>query len=174
MKKVLCTVTLVCLLFMTGCGRNGMIANLTHQLQGNASDTAAFVSGMGCSDPSCTDTSHHHDCPSDCGDYEHHHNCGLDCAEVSHHHGDTVSKDSQSVDSTTDTNVSFVSGMGCSDPSCTDTSHHHDCPTDCGDYEHHHNCGLDCTEVSHHHIGTGGRNESGQHHSEPHHGGHHH
>ena len=47
--------------------------------------------------------------------------------------------------------VSFISGMDCNDPNCTDPSHHHDCPADCGDYDHHHNCGLDCTDASHHH-----------------------
>lgn len=68
----------------------------------------------------------------------------------------------------------FVSGMGCSDPNCTDASHYHDCPIDCGDYEHHHHCGLDCIEVSHHHRGMSGVYESGQHHVEEHHGGYHH
>ncbi len=65
----------------------------------------------------------------------------------------------------------FVVGMGCSDASCTDVSHHHDCPADCADYSHHHNCPLDCSDASHHH---GGQSGTGAHHSEPgHHGGHH-
>ena len=56
--------------------------------------------------------------------------------------------------------VSFVAGMGCTDPNCTDPGHHHDCPVDCADYEHHHNCALDCAEPSHNHK---------DHHEEPHH-----
>ncbi len=48
--------------------------------------------------------------------------------------------------------VSFVAGMGCTDPNCTDPGHHHDCPVDCADYEHHHNCTLDCAEPSHNHA----------------------
>lgn len=48
-------------------------------------------------------------------------------------------------------NASFVSGMGCDDPSCTDPSHYHDCPPDCAEYEHHHHCGLDCDDPSHDH-----------------------
>lgn len=78
------------------------------------------------------------------------------------------------VDSAEVTTVSFVSGMGCSDPDCTDASHHHDCPADCDDYEHHHNCDLDCTEESHHHSGTNSVNGTEQHHSEQRHGGSHH
>ena len=53
--------------------------------------TAAFVPGMGCSDPACTDASHHHDCPADCADYEHYHTCALDCTEASHHHSTAAS-----------------------------------------------------------------------------------
>ena len=164
MKNFLCIATVAYLIFLTGCSQSGMVMNLTSQLQDNLPDTAVFVSGMGCSDPDCTDASHHHDCPPDCGDYEHHHNCDLDCTEESHHHAD----------STIVATVSFVSGMGCSDPDCTDASHHHDCPADCGDYEHYHNCALDCTETSHHHSSASGVNESGQHHTEQHHGGNHH
>lgn len=94
--------------------------------------------------------------------------------------------------------VTFVPGMGCSDPTCTDASHHHDCPAGCADYEHHHTCALDCTEASHHHSGTasnnagnpgnsggldnsgsagnsGGSGNPGGHHNESgHHGGSHH
>lgn len=89
MKKLLCTATLVCLLFMTGCGKNEITADSNSLLQNNTSGTAVFVSGMGCSNPDCTDISHHHDCPSDCADYDHHHNCSLDCTEASHHHRGT-------------------------------------------------------------------------------------
>lgn len=54
------------------------------------------------------------------------------------------------------TTVSFISGMGCDDPTCTDPSHHHDCPSDCADYDHHHHCGLDCNDSTHHHHGGQG------------------
>ncbi|MDE6747869.1 MAG: M56 family metallopeptidase [Lachnospiraceae bacterium] len=134
----------------------------------------SFVSGMGCSDPNCTDATHHHDCPPDCGDYEHHHNCDLDCTIESHHHAYTEHEQEHHTDSATVTNVSFVSGMGCSDPDCTDATHHHDCPIDCGDYEHHHNCGLDCTIASHHHSGTSAVSGTTQHHPDQHHKDNHH
>ena len=173
MKKLFCTTAFVCVKFLAGCGQIGMSTNLTPQIQDDVSDIV-FISGMGCSDPTCTDTSHHHDCPPDCGDYEHHHNCDLDCTEVSHHHTHIDHKEDHHADSTAVTTVSFVSGMGCNDPTCTDTSHHHDCPPDCGDYEHYHNCGLDCTETSHHHSGTSTTNESEQHHTEQHHEDKHH
>ncbi len=196
MKKFLCATTFACLILMTGCGKNDMIEDISSDIQEDVSEqvqhhveieymgednvdsvkmtTVSFVNGMGCSDPDCTDASHHHDCPSDCDDYEHHHNCGLDCTEASHHHAYTEHEETHHDDSVTVTNVSFVNGMGCSDPDCTDASHHHDCPTDCGDYEHHHNCGLDCTEASHHHSGTSAVNGTEQHHSEQRHGGGHH
>ena len=76
--------------------------------------------------------------------------------------------------SVTVTNVSFVSGMGCSDPDCADVTHHHDCPLDCGDYEHHHNCALDCTIASHHHSGTSTVSGTTQHHTAQSHSGQHH
>lgn len=60
-------------------------------------------------------------------------------------------------------NVSFISGMGCDDPACTDPAHHHDCPEDCTDYDHYHHCGLDCDDPSHgHHDGE----HHGEHHDE--------
>ena len=58
--------------------------------------------------------------------------------------------------------VSFVAGMGCTDPTCTDPSHHHDCPADCADYEHHHHCPLDCTDASHNHAAHHEADGSGQ------------
>ncbi len=123
--------------------------------------TVTFLPGMGCSNPYCTDASHHHDCPADCTDYSHHHTCPLDCTDTSHHHAGVAA-------------ANFIAGMGCSDPYCTDASHHHDCPANCTDYSHHHTCPLNCTDASHHHgwtISTAG----GGHHSESgHHGrGHH-
>ncbi|MDE6433509.1 MAG: hypothetical protein K2L07_04700, partial [Lachnospiraceae bacterium] len=169
MKKIFCTAMFACLIFLAGCGQSGTVTDLSSKRQDNASGTTVFVSGMGCSDRDCTDTSHHHDCPPDCGDYEHYHNCDLDCTEASHHHANTGREEDYQADSTADvtssfisgmefslypfardqlyTDTSFVNGMGCSDPDCTDTSHHHDCPPDCGDYEHYHNCDLDCTEA---------------------------
>lgn len=97
-----------------------------------------------------------------------------DVSEPEQHHVDIEYIGEDNVDSVKVTTVSFVNGMGCSDPDCTDASHHHDCPSDCDDYEHHHNCDLDCTEESHHHSGTNSVNETEQHHSEQRHGGGHH
>ncbi len=67
------------------------------------------------------------------------------------------------------TNLSFISSMGCNDQSCTDVSHHHDCPADCTDYSHYHNCTLDCTEISHHHSGQAVSGDHGEHHDDRHH-----
>lgn len=160
MLKYLYMIVSAYLILLTGSGNDGMM--MEFHSQEDATAPTAFVSGMGCSDPYCTDISHHHDCPQDCEDYNHYHNCSLDCAETGHHHG-----------LMTDANGSFVCGMGCSDPYCTDITHHHDCPQDCGDYNHYHNCDLDCTEAEHCHRGTSGGNESGQHHGGQHHGNHH-
>ena len=96
MKKNFFVITLICLLFMTGCGRSDKMINPNSNLQNQNYHSATFVNGMGCSDPNCTDSSHHHDCPSDCQDYSHHHNCDLDCQEESHHHN-TTSKTSTSI-----------------------------------------------------------------------------
>lgn len=63
--------------------------------------------------------------------------------------------------------MSFISGMGCDDPNCTDPSHHHDCPADCDDYEHHHHCGLDCDDPAHNHN-CGDTHHGGEHHDEHH------
>ena len=151
-KRLLTLLALICALALAGCGNETPAEPAPADA---AASTVSFVSGMGCDDPNCTDPSHHHDCPADCGDYEHHHHCGLDCDDPAHnhncgeHHGAAAST------------VSFVSGMGCDDPNCTDSSHHHDCPADCGDYEHHHHCGLDCDDPAHNH-------NCGEHH-----GGHH-
>ena len=196
MKKFLCTAALACLICTAGCGQSqsNIITDLPSKIPEEVSDIAVFVSGMGCSDPNCTDASHHHDCLPDCGDYAHHHNCSLDCTDASHHH-DVIDHEEESHDDidheeeshdvidheeehhddpTSVTTVSFISGMGCSDPNCTDASHHHDCPSDCNDYEHHHNCPLDCTDENHHHNGTNNANGSGQHHTKQHHGNDHH
>ena len=196
MKKSFCIIASACLIFMTGCGQRDLIEDISSDIQEDVSEpeqhnvdieyvgednvdsvkvtTISFVNGMGCSDTNCTDASHHHDCPSDCGDYEHHHNCGLDCTEESHHHAYTEHEETHHAESVTVTNVSFVSGMGCSDPDCTDVTHHHDCPLDCGDYEHHHNCALDCTIASHHHSGTSTVSGTTQHHTAQSHSGQHH
>lgn len=74
-----------------------------------------------------------------------------------------------STDAASGAPLSFIPGMGCSDPTCTDASHHHDCPETCTDYSHYHHCPLNCTEASHCHGGAG--YAAGGHHSE---GGHHH
>ena len=169
MKKLICLAALAGAVLLAGCGRGAPVPPK------NAA-VPTFVVGMGCSDASCTDVSHHHDCPADCADYSHHHNCPLDCADASHHHADAhhdfaPQVASSAVSAPALAVPTFVAGMGCADASCTDVSHHHDCPADCADYSHHHNCPLDCSDASHHH---GGQSGTGAHHSEPgHHGGHH-
>lgn len=64
--------------------------------------------------------------------------------------------------------VTFMPGMGCNDPACTDPAHHHDCPAACTDYSHHHTCPLNCTDAAHHHGGfttaSGGGHHGGGHH----------
>ena len=67
------------------------------------------------------------------------------------------------------TNIAFLVGMGCNDQSCTDVSHHHDCPETCTDYDHYHSCVLDCTETSHHHSGQKVGGDNGKHHDGSHH-----
>lgn len=89
MKKNFLIVTIICLLFISGCSKNDSMVNTTTNLTKHNYHSATFISGMGCSDPNCTDSSHHHDCPSNCQDYSHHHNCDLDCQEESHHHSTT-------------------------------------------------------------------------------------
>ena len=131
--------------------------------------TVAFVSGMGCSDQTCTDVSHHHDCPADCADYDHYHSCALGCTEAQHHHSGTHHADSSHTSSPIVSTVAFVSGMGCSDQTCTDVSHHHDCPADCADYDHYHSCVLDCSEAQHHHSSKTVASGHGEHHEDKHH-----
>lgn len=80
------------------------------------------------------------------------------------HHQDDHQTDSSEVITT-----SFVSGMGCNDQSCTDVSHHHDCPPDCTDYDHYHSCDLDCTETNHHHSSQTVGGDHGEHHDDSHH-----
>ena len=151
-------ISLLALVFLlAGCG--GETAGGTPQNTAPEAGPVSFVAGMGCSDPTCTDPSHHHDCPVDCTDYEHHHNCTLDCADPSHHH-EEHHDEPHHTEAPAAAPVSFIAGMGCNDPTCTDPSHHHDCPADCADYEHHHHCPLDCTDASHNHAA---------HHEEPHH-----
>lgn len=166
MKRYPFFITLVGILIMSGCTKMEPITD--SNFQNGISDATVFVRGMGCNDPNCTDSTHHHDCPSDCDDYNHYHNCDLNCTETSHHHFNTHHGDD------IDTNVSFVSGMGCNDPNCTDSTHYHDCPADCDDYDHYHHCSLNCTETSHHHNESNNANRSGQHHQRRHHGGTHH
>ena len=82
-KNVLLCVALACVLALSGCGSE---APNVSPSEGLPTANISFVSGMGCDDPTCTDASHHHDCPPDCADYDHHHHCGLDCNEPDHHH----------------------------------------------------------------------------------------
>ncbi len=88
MKKYFYAITILCLLFIIGGSRNQEFATSISHLQ-NANEEV-FVSGMGCSNLNCTDSSHYHDCPTDCKDYNHYHNCNLDCTEVIHHHNRTT------------------------------------------------------------------------------------
>ena len=138
-----------------------------HHSETSTAVPVSFVAGMGCSDPNCTDPSHYHDCPAGCADYEHYHSCALNCAEAGHHHANHHSETSTAVP------VSFVAGMGCSDPNCTDPNHYHDCPADCANYEHRHSCALDCAEPSHCHASTAVSTGGGRHHGGGHHGRHH-
>lgn len=59
MKKYHCVIILFCVLFITGCGKSETLdISISNYQNGN---TTAFVSGMGCNNPNCTDSSHHHD-----------------------------------------------------------------------------------------------------------------
>ncbi len=159
MRKMICIVVSVFLIFLTGCGKSENVKDSPSKLQENVSDTSVYVSGMGCSDTACTDLSHHHDCPLDCEDYEHHHNCPLDCDEYEHHHN----RPSDDED--------YGNYYNCP-PDCDEYGHHHNRPSDDEDCWDYYNCPSDCTESSHHHNGRGNVNESG-HHRERHHGNHH-
>jgi len=164
-------ISLLALVFLlSGCG--GEAAGGAPQKSAPEAGPVSFVAGMGCTDPNCTDPSHHHDCPVDCADYEHHHNCALDCAEPSHNHAGHHDEPGHT-EAPAAVPVSFVAGMGCEDPNCTDPDHHHDCPADCANYEHHHSCALDCAEPSHCHAGTAVSTGGGRHHGGGHHGRHH-
>ncbi len=84
-RSVICFAVLCCFLLPIGCTSAG--TNDKQDVSSNPGvTTVAFVNGMGCDDPTCTDPEHHHDCPEDCEDYSHHHHCDLDCTEESHHH----------------------------------------------------------------------------------------
>ena len=169
MKKLLFVTVLVFLFMLAGCGsENPNTSDLPSQLDKGVSNLA-FVGGMGCDDQSCTDVSHYHDCPSDCTDYDHYHSCALDCSDVEHHHSQGHHQDDHQTDASVVTALACVSGMGCNDQSCTDVSHHHDCPTDCADYDHYHNCNLDCAATSHHHNSQTVSTDHEEHHDDSHH-----
>ena len=93
MKKTFFIVTLICLFFMTGCGRVDKMVHSNSNLPNQNYHSATFINGMGCSDPNCTDSSHHHDCPSDCQEESHHHNTTSKTSTSIHHqeqhHGST-------------------------------------------------------------------------------------
>lgn len=182
MRKPLFMSVMLSFMLLAGCGAATLEASeASVQPEKVYASPTAYVSGMGCNDPSCTDATHHHDCPADCTEYDHYHNCGLDCTEAQHHHSqnhhqnvnDTGNKNANQPESQPDTSADvaadFVSGMGCSDPSCTDAAHHHDCPTDCTEYDHYHNCDLGCNETSHHHGGSTVTGSHGKHHENGHH-----
>ena len=140
-----------------------------YQSNSSIATTVSFISGMGCNDQSCTDISHHHDCPTDCTDYDHYHSCAMDCTETEHHHSQIQHQDDHQSDSSTATTASFISGMGCNDQSCTDISHHHDCPTDCTEYSHYHSDTVSFTETSSHHGGQTTNDNHKEHHKDSHH-----
>lgn len=99
MKKYHCVIILFCVLFITGCGKSETLdISISNYQNGN---TTTFVSGMGCNNPNCTDSSHHHDCSENCTDYSHYHNCDLNCTDVNHHHDN-----SKHTNSNTNTNKS--------------------------------------------------------------------
>ena len=139
----------------------------------------------------CADYEHHHNCTLDCAEPSHNHK---DHHEEPHHTAAVEPAPSvepqpepapepepvpapqpepPAVQTQTLTAVSYISGMGCSDPNCTDPSHYHSCPADCANYEHHHSCALDCAEPSHCHAGTAVSTGGGRHHGGGHHGRHH-
>lgn len=88
MRKPLCMSVMLSILLLAGCGAAPLkSSDASVQSEKVYAATTAYVSGMGCNDPTCTDASHHHDCPADCTEYDHYHNCDLSCNEASHHHG---------------------------------------------------------------------------------------
>ena len=151
MNKSLCIFVLVFLFLLAGCSATTPNASDGSSQPGNGSASLMFLSSMGCNYQNCMDVSHYHGCPTDCTDYDHYHNCTLDCSEAQHHHSQPHHEDNPQTEPATVPTVAFVSGMGCSDQTCTDMSHHHDCPADCTEYDHYHNCALDCFETQHHH-----------------------
>ena len=169
MKKSFCATAVVFLFMLAGCSsETPSTSDVSSQPDKNAA-SISFISSMGCNDQNCTDASHHHDCPTTCTDYDHYHNCDLDCSEAEHHHSQIHHQDDHQANASGGTTAAFVSGMGCNDQSCTDASHHHDCPTTCTDYDHYHNCALDCTEIGHHHTGQTAGGDHGEHHGNSHH-----
>lgn len=70
------------------------------------------------------------------------------------HHTDSDTLDNHHADdhhTQTETTHHFTSSMGCSDQSCTNTSHFHSCDNDCTDPAHYHACDVDCRIEAHHH-----------------------
>ena len=169
MKKSLCIIVLVFLFMLAGCGTETPNTSDLSSQPDKGTTNIAFVSSMGCNDQNCTDASHYHNCPTYCTDYDHYHNCALDCSEAEHHHSQTHHQDDHQTNPSGVITTAFVNGMGCSDQSCTDVSHHHDCPTDCTDYDHYHTCNLDCAETSHHHSSEKVDGDHEEHHNDKHH-----
>lgn len=169
MKKSLFSAVLVFLFLLTGYDATTPNVPDGFPQSGNGPANIMFLSSMGCSDRNCTDVAHYHGCPADCTDYDHYHSCALDCSEVQHHHSETHHADNSHTSSPIASTVAFVSGMGCSDQTCTDMSHHHDCPADCADYDHYHSCTLDCSEAQHHHSSKIVDSGHSEHHEDKHH-----
>ena len=170
MKKSLCVTVLVFLFMLAGCRSETPSTSDGSSRPDKNAASISFIRSMGCNDQNCKDTSHHHDCPTTCTEYDHYHSCDLDCSEAEHHHSHTPHQDDHHASAPGDGTRAFVSGMGCNDQSCTDVSHHHNCPTDCTEYDHYHNCALDCTETSHHHSSQTVSGGHGEHHDSHHSG----
>ena len=83
LNKALCTTMLLSILLLTACSSTA--PEVSQMVSGFVTDIS-FVSGMGCDDPSCMETSHHHNCTPDCTEYDHYHHCGLDCDDLAHNH----------------------------------------------------------------------------------------
>lgn len=75
----------------------------------------------------------------------HHSNTDTDDRDLSgNHHTDDHQTQSETIHH-------FTDSMGCSDQSCTNPDHFHDCDDNCTDPAHYHACDVDCRIEAHHH-----------------------
>ena len=68
-----------------------------------------------------------------------------------------------------DTEVLFISSMGCFDKDCTALNHYHDCQSSCLISDHYHNCSQGCSKSEHHHSEQTDSSKHSEHHSDSHH-----